>query len=188
MNNLFEFNGKDININPIVLSIPEFEKIWNRDKNKEKVKARKELIFVYAMSSNNKDNIWRDFIDLKEREEIVIKDLFGKEKWYPDKIVINAINKFKERYPKTAEEILLESSKLAMLKIKDYLDNLDLTETDDTGRLKHNPKIILEVAKQAVVTYLQISDVIEKIESNKKLNNNKIKGNSEKGYFEDMEE
>lgn len=188
MNTLFEFNGKDITINPMVFSIPEFEKIWNRDKNKDKVKARKELVFVYAMASNNEDNIWRDYIDLKKREEIVIGDLFKNEKWYPDEIVMNAITKFRERYPKSAAEILLDSSKLAMLKIKDYLDNLNLNEVDEAGRLKHNPKIVLDVAKQAVSTYMQISEVIEKIEANKKLDTSKIKGNSEKGYFEDMEE
>ena len=61
MNSLFEFDGKNITINPILLSINEFEKLWKRDRTKDKSKARKEFIYIYGMTSNNIDNIWKDY-------------------------------------------------------------------------------------------------------------------------------
>lgn len=186
MNNLFEFNGKEITINPILLSIKEFEKIWKRDKSKDKSKARKELTYIYGMSSNNEDNIWGDYVDLQIREKEIISDLF-EEEWYPDQLVSEAIAKYKLRYPKSAAEELLESTKVAMLKVKTFLEELNLNDVDDNGRLKHNPKIILELAKQSTDTYIKIEETIEKIQSNKKLQAERLRGGGDIGMFEEDE-
>lgn len=186
MNELFEFDGKEITINPILLSITEFEKIWKRDKTKNKSKVRKEIIFIYGMVSNNKDNIWKDYIRLSEREKIITNDLFGEDSaWVPDRAVNNAMEKFKKRYTKNAAELLLETSMLSMLKVKEFLDDIDLNERDGQGRLVHNPKIILDTAKQSVKTYLEIEDVITKINNNKKISKDKLRGGSDAGLFED---
>lgn len=185
MNELFEFDGQNITINPILLSIVEFEKIWKRDKSKDKSKARKEIIFIYGMTSNAKDNIWKDYLRLKERENIIIEDLFGDTVWVPDRLVEKAIEKFKQRYSKNAAELLLETSMLSMLKVKEFLDTIDLNERDSQGRLIHNPKIILDTAKQSVKTYLDIEDVITKINNNKQLSKDRLRGGSDEGLFED---
>jgi len=184
MNNLFEFNNNSVTINPILLSIKEFDLLWNRDKSKDKSKVRKELTYIYGMLSNNEDNIWVDYMDLREREKNIIEDLFD-EKWYPDELVTKAMDKYKQRYPKSPGEELLEASKLAMLKVKEYITNVDFNEVDNNGRQKNNPKIVLEIAKQATDTYLKIEDTIIKIQNNKKIQNEKIRGGGEKAMFED---
>ena len=185
MNSLFEFDGQHISVNPILLSIKPFEQIWKRDKSKIKEKARKELIYIYGMVSTNDDNIWKDYVDLKKREDIIIEDLFGKNSdWTPDRLVLEAIDKYRARYPKTPAEMLLETAMKAMMKVKDHLDSIDLNERDNQGRLIHNPKIVLDVGKMTVKTYMEIEDAIEKIKANKKLNADKIRGGSEEGIFE----
>jgi len=184
MNSLFEFDGINITINPILLSIDEFEKIWKRDKTKDKRKARKEFIYIYGMVSNELDNIWKDYANLSEREKIIISDLFNKTTWVPDRLVIKALEKYKARYPKTPSEILLESAMKSMIKVKDFMDDLDLNERDSQGRLIHNPKTILDTAKQSVKVYMDIKEVIDKIQSNKELANDKLRGGSEEGFFE----
>jgi len=184
MNNLFEFDGINITVNPILLSITEFEKIWKRDKSKDKRKARKEFIYIYGMVSNEIDNIWKDYANLSKREKIIIDDLFNKETWVPDRLVTQALEKYKARYPKTPSEILLESAMKSMIKVKDFMDELDLNERDTQGRLIHNPKTILDTAKQSVKVYMDIKEVIDKIQSNKELNNDKLRGGAEEGFFE----
>jgi len=186
MNNLFEFDGENIEFNPILLSIPEFEKLWNRDKTKDKRKARKELIYIYGMLSNEPDNIWKDFTDLSKRENIIIADLFGESSnWVPDRVLNAAFNKYKDRYPKEPSETLLETLMASMMKLKDWIDTIDLDERDSNGRLIHNPKILVELSTQALKKYMEIEEAIEKIKSNKRLKTDKLRGGADEGMFED---
>jgi len=186
MNSLFEFNGKDITINPLLLSIQEFKKIWNRDKTKDKKHARAELTYIYGMSSGEKDNIWRDYTDLKQREKIIIEDIYGENSdWIPNDLVLTALKKYKQRYPKTAAEMLLDTSMGTMMKIKQYLDDIDLDERDANGKPVHNLKNILDTSKLALKHYLEIEEVISKVKANKKINSSKIRGGGEEGMFED---
>src|SRR3954469_4009803 len=48
---VFDIDEQDeIIIRPEVLQIPEFETIWNRDKTKGKLIARRELLYVWFMA------------------------------------------------------------------------------------------------------------------------------------------
>ena len=185
MNSLFEFNGKQININPILLSIKEFEDIWKRDKDKDKFKALKEITYIYAMCSTEEDNIWIGYSDLNERSNVIINDIFGsKSTWVPDRLISTAIDKYKARYPKGPAELLLETSLQSIMKVKDYLDTVDLSEKDDMGRPTNSPKIVLEMSTKAIQTYMEMEEAIEKIRTNKKIKNDRMKGGGEEGAFE----
>lgn len=186
MHSLFELNKTELSLNPLVLSIKEFEKIWKRDKTKGKLKAIKELTYIYAMSSSQEDNIWKDYMNLDERSKLIIIDLFGDElSWTPDRLITNALSKYKDRIPKTPSELLLETLQKSMIKIKDWLDEIDLSDVDNQGRLLYNPKNIIDIAKKATDQYMEIEETIEKIQSKKRLSIDKIKGGGSEGLFED---
>lgn len=188
MNSLFEFNNEQVIINPILLSIKEFETIWKRDKTKGKVKARKELTYIYAMCSKEDANIWKDYINLNERSNIIITDLWGDElKWSPDRTVNNAIKKYNERIPVSPTELLLQTLLSAMMKIKVHIDNIDYTILDNNGKPLYKPKDTLDLAKRALDQYMEIEEAMEKIKAKQNILSDQIKGGGQEGLFEDSD-
>ncbi len=189
MDNLFELDGNyNVTINPILLSIKEFEKIWKRDRSKSKMKALKQLTYIYAMCSSNEDNIWKEYTNMSDRSKIIISDLWGDElAWSPDRLVTEAIEKYKARIPQTPTELLLETLMQSMMDIRDFIKEIDYNDVDNQGRLIHNPKNTLDIAKKALDRYMEIEEAIEKIRAKKKLASDKIKGGGEEGFFEDTE-
>ena len=59
------------------------------------------------------------------------------DNWNPDNLVLEAISFFKDSQ-KTRSSKYLESSKMAVENLSDYLHNLDLKETDKKGELVHD--------------------------------------------------
>ena len=188
MHSLFELNKTQLVLNPLVLSIEEFEKIWKRDKTKDKLKAIKELTYIYAMCSYEDDNIWKEFTNLDERSKQIITDLYGDElKWSPDRIVTSAITKYNNSIPRDPAELLMDTLKATMMKIKEFYDDIDLNERDDSNKLVHNAKNIIDVANKATQVYIDMEETMEKIRTKKALNNDRIKGGGTEGLFEDAD-
>jgi hypothetical protein len=189
MNNLFELtindNNTSLEINPMLLAIKEFDVLWKRDKTKNKEKVLKELTYIYGMCSTDDDNIWKDFTNMKDRSSIIITDIFGVDStWEPDREILFAIEKYKSRFPQDPGELLLETLKDAMIKIKDHIQSINYDEKDTNGRPIYNPKDVIILAKNATTVYSDMEGIIEKIRSNKKIKSDRLKGGSEEGMFE----
>jgi hypothetical protein len=89
-----------LDIIPEVLEIPEFKAIVKRVKKckgdtdgRLKLMARKELAYVYHMSSD--EGPYFSFPP-KERHQRLANDLFEDHKWEPDAEILAGIEKFKE--------------------------------------------------------------------------------------------
>ena len=91
--NFFIFeNGKVVSINPKVLLIPEFNRLWNRDKSKNKAKFLKELAFIYFIADFESEYNSYGL----DKEEQVAEDIFGDRKWLPDEMIQEAIGKYEK--------------------------------------------------------------------------------------------
>ena len=47
---LFDLKARIVVVSPEALLIPEFKDLWDRDKSKDKLKAHRELSYVYFIS------------------------------------------------------------------------------------------------------------------------------------------
>jgi len=124
---LFDIENGQVVLNPTSLWIPEFKKLWDRDKSKDKNKAARELsyiVFLYDYRSP-----YQAYPE-GEREKKIKEDYFSDEPdWEPDKAVQAAIDRFEEFQDSTTLR-LLRSTKYALESINEYFktaspDNID---------------------------------------------------------------
>lgn len=140
MSVLFKIEGTLVIPHPETLLIPPFKEIWDRDKNKDKWIALRELSYVEFMTSQLKSNPYKGYEesvrDIKIKEDIV-KD----KKWKPDKLVIEAMKKIEEFQTKgSASYTLLLDALKAKDTLQEFLRNLDLSQTNRSGGLILKPK------------------------------------------------
>ena len=171
---LFQINEQyKIDIDPVAYTLIPFKKIWDRDKSKDKSKARKELAFIYFSIDYKSD--FYNIPEVEQREIEVIKHIFEKEKWSPDKAIKEAQEFYKERQ-KTFSLVLLENALLGLGKLSEYFRTIDFTEYD--------PKKFADTVRQlpAIIESLKkTEDSIQREQEQGK----KKKGGRDKAIYED---
>jgi len=190
MNSLFEYlPSGEINISPEVLMFKEFSDIWDRDKTKGKKKAKKEVTFVWGICANTDKNIWRDFKDELERAKMIKLDIFGKgSDWKPDPVVLSAIDKYKRRLPFSPLDKMLDSVEKAILKLSDYLDDVDFSHVDDNGKPIHDPKKVRDIISTMGKTMTDYNELKKQIAAGKADTEEQLRGGGSKGLFEERDE
>jgi hypothetical protein len=167
---LFDIDKGRVQINPAALWIPEFKKLWNRDKTKEKIRATNEIayiVFMYDFTSP-----YRDYSE-QDREKKVLRDCFPDEpNWKADKDIEKAIKRFKE-FQETANSRLLKAAKIAADKLTEYFREVDSSAASEIVR---NLKELGTVVKSL--------DILEKQVQKEQVESNAIRGGQEVGLFE----
>jgi ABC-type antimicrobial peptide transport system permease subunit len=93
MEGLFELKNNVITFSAVTLMIPEFSYIWNKDTDRDKMTAKKELAYVYFMCDyNSMYNSYPPDLRIKK----VGKDFMGNENYIPIKYIEKAIQKYSE--------------------------------------------------------------------------------------------
>jgi hypothetical protein len=91
---VFDIISGEVIIDPSRLIIPEFRKLWSRDRSKNKDKAMKEIAYITFLFDLSADNPYRGYSEY-ERDFTLKKDLFNDPNWEPDEDIAIAINKSK---------------------------------------------------------------------------------------------
>jgi hypothetical protein len=163
-------------IHPAALMIPLFKELWSRDKSKTKTKALNELAYIYYIADYKSD--FSDIIDEKERKQEVSK-LFNIEE---DKLITDCIEFYKNRQ-QTISMHLLQSAKIGVNKIKQYIDTVDLTDLDDKGKPIHDAsKLNMLISKmgETIEGIRKLEDIVAKeIEDN-----TRVRGGNALAMFE----
>ena len=174
-----------VNNNPVVttecLLIPEFAKLWQRDKSKTKDTAYSELQYVYFSSDYKSLYLaW----DKETREERLVEDFIKKKGWTPDKEILAAIKKYKE-FQNTPTMRFLESNQNAMESFTKYYNDIDWDELDASGkRPKYDITKVTTSIKQAGGIIDNIEKLKDKVAKEQNLNEVKARGNSIGGLLE----
>ena len=170
MKKLFDIEKGKLVLNPTTLWIPEFKKLWDRDKKKNKDKAIAELSYIVFMYSYQSP--YQAYSE-GEREEKVRGD-FLKDfpDWEPDEAVLAAINKYHELQDSISLR-LLRSTKLALETIEEYFKTA-------------NPEDITIIVKNAkeLGNLVQSLDKLEKQVQKEQLEASSVRGQTEVGLFE----
>jgi hypothetical protein len=175
---MFILNQNKVTIEPRMLLIPEFKKLWDRDNSKTKDKANKELAYVYFVADYKSEyNIYGIEKRLTVAREIMEDPLF-----IPDDIVEDAITKYM-KLQETSSMRYLKSIRETVDSIIKYNDALKFSEKDDVT--KYNPSLATKALKD-------VGSIVEELEKwEKKVYGEEdqmaIRGGGKVGLFEDPE-
>ena len=161
--NLFEIDNNVVVFSPQALMIAPFKKIWDADDSEDKINATLELAFVYYMADERSD--FMHIIDTDERIEEIKRFIDMHESFTgKSKETVRAVHYY-EQLSITTSTKLLQSTRLVIQKISEFLDNINMNERDErtkkpihditkiTGAVEKIPKLIKalnEIEKEVI--------------------------------------
>lgn len=175
---ILTYEGYNITIDPMLLTLKPFKAIWVRDKTEKKDRAIQEISYVYFMEDPRSD--YQFIIDRDERDKKIREDSGIKASWNPDGTVKEAMKLYSSF--KTTSALLLEDTR-AMVdgyrnKLRELTANmsdLEVKEIKDIGAIiKQIPALVkdLDEAERTLAKEIAQSD--------------KVRGTAEKAIYEDM--
>jgi len=177
---IFDVENNKVILNPQSLSIPEFKKLWDKDKTKLKGKATQEISYVVFLCDESITNPYRAYKD-EEREFVLKKDFMG-EDWIPSEDVLAAIKKYKE-LKQTTNSRLLRSAKRAADKLAEYFDTVDFSLMDSTGKPIYSSRELSSNLKEVagiVKSLSLLEDMVRKEQSE----SSSVRGGGDVGLYE----
>ena len=175
---LLVYEGYNLTIDPMALSLKPLKTIWNRDKTEKKEKAISEIAYIYFMEDPRSD--YQYIIDREERSKAIKEGEGLKSTWQPDETIKEAMKLYASF--KTSSALLLEDTRALVdgyrNKLRDLtsnMTNLDVKDVKDLGAIiKQVPSMVkdLDEAERALAKEIAQSD--------------KVRGAQEKSIYEDM--
>lgn len=171
-------NGKP-EIEAKALFIPEFKRLWSRDKTKRKARAVKELAYVYFMADYKSEyNIYGI-----EKPKMIAIEIMNNEHFEPDEFVLDAIDKY-ERLQETYSMRYLKSVRNTIDSMMKFYNELQYKAGQDNV-LDYNPDRVMKSMKEVEIIVEKIEKWERKVRSEEETM--KIKGGGKVGIFEDAE-
>lgn len=175
-------DGYTIEVEPELYKIKEFaELIESRKKNLDLL--HKELCYIYFYTDMSSDFQFQS--DKNERHKDLKKYLDLPSVWKRDKLVDEAIKAY-EYLSQTASSRLLQSVYIAVDKIKNQLETIDLNERDKVNKPIWNIKQIQDTIK-AMPDLMANIEKAEKQYIKSQEENTKVRGNKSKSTYDDID-
>jgi|TARA_B110000902_G_scaffold219246_1_gene253498 hypothetical protein len=161
--NLFEIENNVVIYSPQALMLEPFKKIWQEDKSEDKIQANLIMSYVYYMADERSD--FMHILNVDERMQAIKEALQLPEDFNGRSEELIQAMKFYEKLSETTSTKLLQSTRLVLQKISEFLDNINLNERDErsnkpihdigkiTGSVEKIPKLIRainEIEKEVV--------------------------------------
>ncbi len=183
MSRLFEID-ETYNVKPNKVwigLIPEFLNLFKKDKGskgdsdgRSKLYARKQITYVYFyvdFSSPLRD--WKS--DEKQQEalyyaQLTIEDLKNED-------LQLAIKKYEELQNKAARSMRTYTAiRKGLDQLDDYMENVNFTDVDKKGELKHDPDTYAKLIERMTKVYSQLREFEKFVEDDLKNNDDTIQG------------
>lgn len=178
--NLFQLIEYNLHISEEAYALQPFKKLLDNDKSKDKETAMKELAFVWYVSDIKSD--YNYILNIKDKQEEIIKDLNLPKGWKLNKDVQSAIDFYKDR-SKTVSSTILENSLFIANTLSNKMRKIVESDEDSLLSIKDIESISSGLSKMpGIVTSLQkLEQTVIKEQSEKSSN----VGSQEKALFED---
>lgn len=176
---LFKFDNFKLTISEEAFTIKVFADIWNRDKSKDKSVAFAELGYVYHFCDPRSD--YQSIVSKTERQKAIIEGE-GLKKWKPDKVVKEAMEYYSQFKP--IASYLLESTRIAVDKVRKFLEEIDLNATDNNGKPLYTINHIINAIKESMKLVKEV-DAAEKALNTELKSIGKMRGKAEKSLMAD---
>lgn len=175
---LLTYEGYNLTIDPMLLTLKPFKALWIRDKTIKKERAISEIAYTYFMEDPRSD--YQYIIDRDERSKAIKEGEGLKSTWQPDGTVKEAMKLYASF--KTTSALLLEDTRALVdgyrNKLRDLtsdMSELDIKDVKELGAIiKQVPSMVkdLDEAERALAKEIAQSD--------------KVRGAQEKSIYEDM--
>lgn len=176
---LFKYEGYEVRVAPEALLLKPFRKVWDRDKSKGKERAMQEMAFLYFYCDPKSD--YQYIADDEDRLEAVIRGQGFPSDWKPDATLMSAIVFYRSFDSSSA--MLLRMINTSVEKLKQKMEDMDLSETDEKGKPLISVKEYTATIKEILRLVPQISEVERALNSDSDAG--EARGSIEKGMFED---
>lgn len=124
---IFNLVNFKVEIEPEALLLAPFSSLWDRDKSKDKTRAKAELAYVWFMHDVKSDFL--SIPDEQERSKEIIAVLELPDNWKPDSKV-KAAQEFYEKASETLAHRLLRDSRAGAEKVSQLLRDHNFADTD----------------------------------------------------------
>ena len=180
---LIKYSNYTLDISEEAYLVAPIRKLFNQDKSKTKETFFKQmslLYFVYDPRSNYNyiTNVEDRIKEVEAQEGISSKD----SKKYRTKDFEEAVAAYKE-LNKTSSLLLLQDTRIAVDKVREFLRNIDLTAADDKGKPLYTINNVTSAIKQIPQLAKDLAEA-EKTLAREIEEQSKARGNSEMSLFD----
>jgi len=165
-----------LEVKPDALTVQIFKDIFDRDKTKDKSIAIQELSYVYHMSDNGSQ--FSSYMNGDDKSKAVIAYCIKIKGWKPDNLINNAIKVYKE-LDETVTSRFLDSVRIALSKIDNYLRNFKEGEAESADITRVNAMI-----EKAIDTVKSVRE-LENLVKQDKDTSDTLKGGRKRSNFMD---
>jgi hypothetical protein len=178
---VFDIVSGEVVIDPSRLIIPEFKKLWSRDKTKDKHNAVNEIAYITFLFDLSADNPYRGYTEY-ERELVLKKDLFNNPNWEPDKAVTEAVDRFRKLMETTNTRVLLGAKKAAE-ELAKWFEQIDFSKVDNYGKPIFSARELSSNLKEVGNIVKSLSQ-LEQMVSQEQLDKTTTRGGTDIGMYE----
>ena len=175
---LLTYEGYNLTIDPMLLTLKPFKAIWVRDKTEKKERAISEIAYIYFMEDTRSD--YQYIIDREERDRQIREGEGMKDSWKPDGTVKQAMELYASF--KSTAALLLEDTRALingyrakLIELTSNMEDMDVKDTKDLGAIiKQVPALVKDL------------DEAEKSLAKEMAQSDKVRGAQEKSIYEDI--
>lgn len=175
---LLTYEGYNLTIDPMLLTLKPFKAIWVRDKTEKKERAISEIAYTYFMEDPRSD--YQYIIDRDERSKAIKEGEGLKSTWQPDGTVKEAMKLYASF--KTTSALLLEDTRAL---VDGYRNKLRVLTSDMSELDVKDVKELGAIIKQ-VPSMVKDLDEAERALAKEIAQSDKVRGAQEKSIYEDM--
>lgn len=179
--NLLRFEDYKVVISPEALALAPFKKIWNKDRSFSKGTAISQLAYIYFMVDPRSD--YQYIVDPEERSKEIKAGEGLPPSWKPDKDVKEAMV-FYENF-KTTAALVLEDTRVAVDNLRKSLRDLNITETDEKGKLIYPISTVTQTIKQIPQLIKDLVEAEKAVNKEMAEQGGRVRGQKAKKIMED---
>lgn len=172
-----------------ILLVKEFKDLWDQGRNKckedktgkERIRAMKELTFIYLMLDFKSP--YFQFVE-RDKYEAALADSGLDESDLKDPVFIAAYNKYDQIQNADPILSLIKTAYNTLFKMRVHLDNIDFTDTDGDGRPIYKPKDVVADLASIAKMRAQLQELEETHKKDIMAAESKVRGDAEVGLFD----
>ena len=142
---IINYNNYQIELTEEALLIKPIRDLFNADRTKNKEKFMTQMSVIYFLADPRSS--YNYIVDEQERLQAIISQEGLPKDFKIDKKLEQAIQIYKE-HTITSSYLLLQDTKIAIDKVREFLREIDLTETDDKGKPIYTINQVTSAIKQ----------------------------------------
>ena len=182
MAKLFDIIEGKVVINADELSIPVFKKIYESDKSKGKKDSFDKISYIIFMYKW--DSPYMSYIDEEVRDRIVKKDVFGKEDYKLDDLIIQAVQRYRD-FQHTFSLQFLEQNVEGAKKLMNFYKRIDWDEVDKSGKPIYSSRDLAANLEKAGGILKSLESLKEQVRR-EELEISRVKGGNVVDLYEDL--